>query len=137
MLLARALDEKEIQLKRQNRVFVQISGAGHEAVQVAAARSLRAGHDWFFPYYRNRALALALGVSPLDILLAAVGSGRDPASGGRQMPNHWCSAVLNIVTQSSPTGTQFLQAVGVAEATRYLNAPHCGAPPRRESYGRA
>ncbi|HET9732548.1 MAG TPA: thiamine pyrophosphate-dependent enzyme [Acidimicrobiales bacterium] len=119
--LSRALDDREMTLQKQSRVFFQISGAGHEALLVALARSLRPGHDWFFPYYRDQALVLALGVTVDDVLLQAVGSAADPASGGRQMPSHWGSVPLHIVTQSSPTATQCLPAVGCAEAAGYIN----------------
>jgi 2-oxoisovalerate dehydrogenase E1 component len=116
MLVSRAVDDREMSLKRQNRIFFQISTAGHEAIQVAMAAHLRAGSDWIHLYYRDRALALALGVTPLEQLLQAVGAEADPASGGRQMPSHPSSKTLRIFTTSSPTGTQYLQAVGTAEA---------------------
>ncbi len=116
MVRSRRVDDKEIQLKNQSLAFFQISGAGHEAIQIAAAMALKPGYDWFHPYYRDRAFSLTLGLSAKDMLLASVGAADDPSNAGRQMPSHWGKVPLNLVSGSSATATQVLHAVGAAEA---------------------
>jgi len=128
MVLSRRLDDKEIQLKNQSQIFFQISGAGHEAVLVAAGMALKSGYDWFFPYYRDRALMLMLGFTPYEMLLSAVGSSDDPSSGGRMMPSHWSKPSLHIMNRSSATGMQCLQGAGSAEASKRLPKLGFGSP---------
>jgi 2-oxoisovalerate dehydrogenase E1 component len=121
MYLSRRIDDREILLKRQNKIYFQVSGAGHEAIQTAAGFAVRPGHDWFFLYYRDRALALSLGVTPEQMFLQATGAGSDPSSAGRQMPSHWSFPDLHIVSPSSATGTQLLPSVGCAQGGQMLD----------------
>src|SRR5262245_35011480 len=129
IVLSRKVDDKEIQLKRQNKIYFQINGVGHEAVGAAMAQVFKPGHDWFFFYYRDRAAALALGITPYDMFLQAVGAKDEPQSGARQMPSHFSSSGLHIANTSSPTGTQFLQACGCAEAGLYAAEMPAGSAP--------
>ena len=132
MYTSRCIDDREILMKRQNKIFFQISSAGHEAVTAAAGMVLRSAHDWFFTYYRDRALCLMLGMTPYEMFLQAVGAAEDPSGGGRQMAGHFGHAGHNIVTSSSPTGTQFLQALGCAEGL--VRARRLGLPHRTDEY---
>src|SRR5258708_13423347 len=121
MYMSRRLDDREISVRREKRICFQISCGGHEAVEAAAGLVLRAGHDWFYPYYRDRVLCLMLGMTAEEMLLGSVGAASDPSSGGRQMPSHWSDPQRHIVTGSSPTATQWLYAVGCSQASRYMN----------------
>ena len=118
MMLARKLDEKMMILLRQGKGFFHMACSGHEAAQLAAANTLNAGKDWSYPYYRDSAFSIAMGMTSKEQLQAFLAKADDPSSGGRQMPHHFSKRELNIVTQSSATGTQYLQAVGCGMACK-------------------
>ena len=118
MALSRRLDEKMLILLRQGKSFFHIGASGHEAAQLAAAVLIRPGEDWSYPYYRDGAYCIGLGMTAREQLLCFLSRADDPNSGGRQMPQHYGHKDLRIVSQSSPTGTQFLQAVGTAIARK-------------------
>ena len=121
MVIARKLDEKEMALLKQGKAFFHIGCSGHEAAQLAAANNMHPSKDWAYPYYRDAALCLGLGMTGKEQLLSFLAKDSDPSSGGRQMPQHYGHKDLRIVSQSSPTGTQFLQAVGCAMSRRWEN----------------
>lgn len=118
MILSRTIDHKVMNLIKQGKAHFHIAGAGHEAIQVACGLAMKKRIDWAFPYYRDMCFSLTVGVKPEDVLLSFLAKEDDPFTGGRQMPCHWASKEFNIPTQSSPTGTQFLQAVGAALSLR-------------------
>jgi len=121
MALARRLDEKQLIMLKQGKAFFHIGCSGHEASQMAAAQNMIPGKDWSYPYYRDAALCLGLGMTSKEQLLSFLAKADDPNSGGRQMPQHYGHKDLRIVSQSSPTGTQFLQAVGCAMSRKWEN----------------
>jgi len=119
MYLSREMDKKTMNLLKQGKTFFHIAGSGHEAIQAAAGMQLNPHNDWIFPYYRDLCAALSCGIKPYEIFLQCFAKADDPASGGRQLPCHYSAKGLNIPSQSSPTGTQFLQAVGAALASQH------------------
>ena len=122
MSLSRRLDDKQLILLKQGKGYFHIGASGHEAVEVAASKTMKPGYDYAYPYYRDQAFCLGYGMSTKDILLSFMAKEADPNSAGRQMPQHYGHKDLNIVSQSSPTGTQYLQAVGAGFALKRDNS---------------